>query len=135
MKTVLEVLKNFPVLLILLTSLTVNAGNEPANLRRTWQGIPGLERTANGRVFVTWFSGGRQEPAVENTVYLCQSDDQGRTFTEPLPMAGPQNGSRAFDPTVWIDPDGRLWLIFNRGNRENAQHAVYARICDDPDAA
>jgi len=26
--------------------------------KRTWQGIPGLERTDKGRVFVTWFTGG-----------------------------------------------------------------------------
>ena len=30
--------------------------------KRTWQGIPGLERTAKGRVFVSWFTGGTKEP-------------------------------------------------------------------------
>jgi hypothetical protein len=25
---------------------------------RAWQGIPGLERTAKGRVFSSWFTGG-----------------------------------------------------------------------------
>ena len=109
------------------------AANSNAPLR-TWQGIPGLERTAQGRVFISWFSGGPKEPAPENTVYLCHSDDQGRTFTEPQPMAGPKNGARAFDPTLWIDPPGRLWYIFNRGDKEAARHAVLARICDAPDA-
>ncbi len=101
---------------------------------RTWQGIPGLTLSAKGRVFVSWFTGGKQEPSPDNTVYLCQSDDAAKTFTEPLPMAGPKSGSRAFDPTLWIDPDGRLWYIFNRGNKESAEHGVYARRCDDPDA-
>ncbi|MDD4872706.1 MAG: sialidase family protein [Kiritimatiellae bacterium] len=118
---------------LLLVSLTF-AENEPSNLLRTWQGIPGLERTAKGRVFVSWFSGGRQEPAVENTVYLCYSDDQGKTFTDPQPIAGPRNGARAFDPTLWIDPEGKLWYIFNRGNRDTAEHGVCARICDNPEA-
>jgi hypothetical protein len=49
-------------------------------------------------------------------------------------MAGPKNGARAFDPTLWIDPEGRLWYIFNRGNKDAAEHAVHARFCDDPDA-
>jgi len=107
---------------------------EPTHLRRTWQGIPGIEKTPGGRVFVAWFSGGRLEPSVENTIFLCQSDDQGQTFTEPVPMAGPRGSARAFDPTLWICPDGRLWLIFNRGDKEHSEHGVYARTCSDPDA-
>ncbi len=102
---------------------------------RTWQGIPGLERTAKGRLFVSWFSGGPQEPSPQNTVLLCYSDDQAKSFTAPQAMAEPKQGTRCFDPTVWIDPKGRLWYIFNRGNRETAQHDVWARLCDDPDAS
>ncbi len=99
-----------------------------------WQGIPGLERTGQGRLFVTWYSGGTQEPHSENTVYLCLSDDEGKSFTRPTPMAEPRGGARAFDPTLWHAPNGTLWLIFNRGNKETAQHGVYARICSEPDA-
>lgn len=73
-----------------------------------WQGIPGLERTAKGRVFASWFSGGPKEPAPENEVYLCQSEDGGKTFTLPRVMAGPQDGARCYDPTLWTDPKGRL---------------------------
>lgn len=102
--------------------------------KRTWQGIPGLERTAQGRVFVSWFTGGSKEPAPENTVVLAYSDDAGKTFTEPQAMAVPTGGTRCFDPTLWIDPQGRLWYIFNRGNETTAQHDVHARICEDPDA-
>ena len=101
---------------------------------QTWQGIPGLERTAKGRVFSSWFTGGPKEPSPENIVLLCYSDDQAKTFTQPQAMAGPKNGTRCFDPTLWIDPKGRLWYIFNRGNKDTAVHDVHARICDDPDA-
>ena len=101
---------------------------------RTWQGIPGLERSARGRLFISWFTGGPKEPAPENTVVLAYSDDEGRTFTEPQALAVPSDGSRCFDPTLWIDPRGRLWYIFNRGNKTSAVHDVHARICDDPDA-
>jgi len=111
------------------------SADQPSNAKRTWQGIPGLERTPNGRLFVSWFSGGPKEPAPENTVYLCRSDDQGHSFTEPVPMARPTGSGRAFDPTLWRDPGGRLWYIFNRGNKKTAEHSVYARTCADPDAA
>ena len=104
--------------------------------KRTWQGIPGLERTAKGRVFVSWFTGGTKEPAPENTVLLSHSDDGGKTFSAPQAMGLPLNdGTRCFDPCLWIDPKGRLWYIFNRGNKDTAKHDVWARICDDPDAS
>jgi len=106
----------------------------PADLVRTWQGIPGIERTPRGRIFVSWYSGGSKEPAPENSVLVAYSDDRGATFTEPAAVAGPRGGARAFDPTLWLDPAGRLWYIFNRGDRDAGKHGVYARICTRPDA-
>lgn len=102
---------------------------------RTWQGIPGIEQTPRGRIFAAWYSGGAKEPSTENFVVLSRSDNGGRTFTSPEVMAGPRDGGRAFDPTLWLDPGGRLWYIFNRGNRDTGKHEVYARICSKPDAA
>ncbi|MBN8733462.1 MAG: exo-alpha-sialidase, partial [Acidobacteria bacterium] len=106
----------------------------PADLVRLWQGIPGIERTARGRTFVAWYTGGAKEPAVENTVVLAYSDDGGATYTGPEVIAGPRGTARAFDPTLWVDPSGRLWTIFNRGDREAGKHGVHARICAKPDA-
>lgn len=120
--------------LLLFTTVSVVAEDRTADPKRTWQGIPGLERTAKGRVFVSWFTGGPKEPAPENEVLLCYSDDQAETFTMPRVMAEPKDGTRCFDPTLWIDPKARLWYVFNRGNKDTAQHDVWARICDDPDA-
>lgn len=123
------------IVALALAPLAGVSAEKTAPLHRAWQGIPGLERTPKGRVFVSWFSGGPKEPAAENTVLLCQSDDQGKTFTAPMSMAGPNAAGRAFDPTLWRDPRGMLWYIFNRGNKDTAQHGVYARTCADPDAA
>jgi predicted neuraminidase len=106
----------------------------PAGVVRTWQGIPGVERTPGGRIYVAWYTGGSREPAPENAVVLSYSDDRGATFTEPDVIAGPRDGARAFDPTLWLDPGGRLWYIFNRGNRDAGRHGVYARVCAKPDA-
>jgi predicted neuraminidase len=103
--------------------------------KRTWQGIPGLERTAKGRIFVSWFTGGTKEPEPENTVVLSQSDDGGKTFSAPQAMGLPLNdGTRCYDPCLWVDPKGRLWYLFNRSVKDSTKHGVYARICDAPDA-
>jgi len=108
---------------------------DAGQLCQAWAGIPGIEVTPDGSIFVACFSGGDKEPAPENTIYLTTSRDGGRTFSRPVAVAGPENGTRAFDPTLWIDPLGRLWLVFNRGNKETAEHGVFARICAAPDAA
>ncbi len=126
---------NARMILALLISVISVSAEKPADLLRTWQGIPGLERTPKGRLFVSWYSGGTKEPAPENTVYLSYSNDNGKRFSAPVPMAGPRGGDRTFDPTLWLDPQRRLWYIFNRGNKDQGRHGVYARICERPDAA
>jgi hypothetical protein len=117
---------------------TIHAA-EPVTIdlsKRTWQGIPGLERTANGRLFVSWFTGGTKEPEPLNTVVLSHSDDGGKTFSAPQAMGLPLNdGTRCYDPCLWIDPKGRLWYLFNRSIKDSTKHGVYARICDAPDAS
>ncbi len=124
---------------ILLSPLTVLHAADPVAVdlaTRTWQGIPGLERTPNGRVFVSWFTGGPKEPAPDNTVVLSFSDDNGRTFSAPEAMALPlSDGTRCYDPCLWIDPKGRLWYLFNRSVKDSTRHGVYARICDAPDTS
>jgi len=84
---------------------------------------------------VSWFTGGPKEPDPENTVVLCHSDDGGKTFSQPEKMAVPgNNGTRCYDPCLWIDPKGRLWYFFNRSREKSVVHGVCARICDCPDA-
>jgi len=87
-------------------------------------------------VFVSWFTGGSKEPEPLNTCVLSHSDDGGKTFSAPQALALPlDDGTRCYDPCLWIDPKGRLWYLFNRSVKDSSRHGVYARICDDPDAA
>lgn len=94
---------------------------------RIWQGIPGIEITKRGKIFSTFYSGGSDEE-MGNYVVLLKSDD-GINFSEPIAAVYKEN-SRCFDECIWIDPKGRLWLIWS----VMPNHAVYGVICDNPDA-
>jgi len=79
---------------------------------RTFQGIPGIERTASGRLFAVWYGGGTLECA-ENYVMLVCSDDDGVTWSEPVAVVDPANHFvRAFDSTLWISPNGRFYWFW-----------------------
>ena len=93
------------------------------------QGIPGIECTRNGRLFATFYSGGIKEET-GNYCLLVFSDDNGKTWSEPLAVAFYEN-HRCYDPCLWIDPQGRLWFFWS----VMPDHAVYAAICENPDAA
>ncbi|MBN1445347.1 MAG: exo-alpha-sialidase [Candidatus Omnitrophica bacterium] len=103
------------------------------SIGQQWAGIPGIEITPGGRVFVVWYSGGEDEPDDENTIYMCTGNDGGRSFSKAVKMAEPRDGFRAFDPALWIAPGGSLWLIFNRGHKDKGKCAVYGRVCREPD--
>jgi len=95
---------------------------------RLWQGIPSIEVTRGGRIFVTFYSGGTREQ-LGNYSLLIKSDDGGVSFSEPVAVAI-ENGGRAFDPCLWIDPLGRLWFTWARCPNDG----VRAVICENPDA-
>jgi hypothetical protein len=76
-----------------------------------FQGIPGIERAANGRLWATWYGGGTGEDR-HNYIMLVTSSDNGKTWSKLRLVIDPDRGGpcRAFDPCLWHDPDGRLWL-------------------------
>lgn len=95
---------------------------------RKWQGIPSVEVTRNGRLFITFYSGGEtEEPG--NYCVLLQSDD-GVTFGEPIAVVYAGKEARCFDPCLWMDPRGRLWFTWAVKPEGN----VYYTICEYPDA-
>ena len=92
---------------------------------RVWQGIPGIERTKNGRLFATFYSGGVKE---EYGNFCLLLREKGDTF-ETIAVADVEQ-SRCYDPCLWIDPLGRLWFFWS----VMPDHRVECVICDDPDA-
>ncbi len=96
---------------------------------RVWQLVPTIERTKKGRLFATFYSGADSE-TLGNYCVLVKSDDDAKTWTEPIAVTYDGEMHRCFDPIVWIDPLGRLWFTWSRGHEDG----VYGVICEDPDA-
>lgn len=94
---------------------------------RIWQGIPSIEVTKKGRIFVTFYSGGTKEE-YGNFAFVVKCDD-GKNFSEPI-VSAYKDGYRCFDPCLWIDPLGRLWFTWAIAPED----AVWGSVCDDPDA-
>ncbi len=95
--------------------------------KNLWVGIPSIEVTKKGRTFLTFYSGGTKEE-IGNYVLLIKSED-GVNFSEPVAVCF-EEGYRCYDPCIWIDPLGRLWLTWSRCPDD----ALFGAICDDPDA-
>ena len=85
-----------------------------ADSLRHWQGISSLASTSNTRLWVCWYSGGITE-CYENYVLLATSNDSGETWSKPILAIDPPGMTRAFDPAIWCDPTGRLWLFWAQG--------------------
>ena len=98
---------------------------------RIWQGIPGIAITKKGRIFSAFYSGGTKEEE-GNYVVLLKSDDDGKTFSEPITAVFNKNGGRCFDEIIWIDPKGRLWLCW--AYQGEIGEGEYASVCENPDA-
>lgn len=92
--------------------VTTAPGAKHGTAARGFQGIPGLEIAPGGRLWATWYSGGKNE-GPDNFVLLVTSMDQGRSWTEPVVAIDPPGANiRAYDSVLWIDPSDRLWLFW-----------------------
>ncbi|GAA3092973.1 putative neuraminidase [Kribbella aluminosa] len=85
-----------------------------------WQGIPGVAQTGDGALWVTWYTGGPKEPSADNFAVLERSTDDGASWTRIAKIEGP-GGVRVFDPTLWVDPSGRLWHFWNQTDESIAE--------------
>lgn len=75
------------------------------------QGVPGIERTAKGRL---WAVDGRDVESTRNYQVLKYSDDDAKSWSEIKLMIMPRKGTRAMSPAIWIDPQKRLWVFWGQ---------------------
>ncbi|QDV42363.1 BNR/Asp-box repeat protein [Stieleria neptunia] len=84
-----------------------------ATNNRAFQGIPSLAVAPNGRLWATWYAGVTPGEDQNNYVVLSTSGDDGKTWTEVLIVDPDQAGPvRAYDPELWMAPDGKLRLAW-----------------------
>lgn len=98
---------------------------------RAFQGIPGIECARNGVLWATWYAGGPGEGPL-NFVLLARSGDNGNTWNVEW-VIDPPTPVRAFDPCLWMDPQGRLWLFWSQSaGLWDGRGGVWAAVTDTP---
>jgi predicted neuraminidase len=83
------------------------------NENREFSGISSIAITPKGRIWAVWYAGITPDEDVNNYVVLATSDDKGNSWKETVIIDPDQEGPvRAFDPELWIDPTGKLWVFW-----------------------
>ena len=102
---------------------------------RRWQGIPSIEVTDGGKIFVNFYSGQDAEVG-GNIMVLCVSTDGGKSFRScEAVVEHPDPQCRIYDPCLWIDPHGVLWMSWTQARGFNdGRSGVWVSQCTDPDA-
>ncbi len=96
--------------------VNLKPGKDYADNTRLFQGIPGMERASNGRLWALWYAGGAGEGEL-NYVTLVTSGDDGNSWSGPKLVIDPPGPVRAYDPAIWHDPNGRLWVFWAQSFR------------------
>jgi hypothetical protein len=124
-----------PDLALAPVALNLAPGPQYHALARLWQGIPSVERGSDGCFYATWYSGGKTEDP-DNYTLVVRSTDEGQSWSEPILVIDPPDKVRAFDPNLWTDPRGRLWLFWAQSwELFDGRVGVWWSVCDDPGAA
>jgi len=80
---------------------------------RKFTGIPSLAISQNGRMWATWYAGVTPAEDSNNYVVVATSGNGGQIWEEVLAIDPDGPGpARSYDPEIWIDPDGKLWVFW-----------------------
>jgi predicted neuraminidase len=113
-------------------------GDAYSDAYRMFQGIPGIARTNTGQLWACWYGGGITEDR-HNYVMLARSSGDGRLWSRVYLVIDPdgEGPTRAFDPCLWTDPAGRLWLFWAQGyeRQTDGWSGVWAMSTVEPDGA
>ena len=111
-----------------------------ASTTRAFQGIPSLACGREGRLWAVWYGGITPGEDDNNYVILAVSADNGATWSKEKLVIDPEGPVRAFDPEIWLAPDGKLWLFWAQGLDRpaklgpNGVWAITAIEADSPEA-
>jgi hypothetical protein len=106
-----------------------------ARAKRTCTGVPSLAVSRGGRLWAAWYSGKTPGEIIERCPHsytvLSTSGDGGKTWKEVLAIDPDGPGPlKAYDPRPWIDPDGKLWMIWHHASVREA----WAITADDAES-
>ena len=108
---------------------------------RSFQGIPSIACTAQGRIWAAWLSGGTKEPHIDNYAVLAYSDDGGKTWVDPALVIDHPDSKRVRINfiTLWADESNKLWMCWGQAAgdwnlKENAYISSFCVCMENPDA-
>jgi hypothetical protein len=103
--------------------------------KRAFQGIPSLAISPGGRFWATWYAGISPAEDENNYVVVSTSGDKGKTWKEVHIIDPDGEGPvRAFDPEIWIDPDGKLWSFWAQAiGHDGTISGVWCITTENPD--
>lgn len=126
-----------PDLALLPPTIVTSPGPEYDESQRGAQGVPGIERAPDGRLWATWYTGKAKNGVESPTSYcvLVTSDDDGRTWSDFKLVIQPRRFTHTYDPCLWLDPNGKLWLFWAQSaGMQDGRMGVWAITTIEPDA-
>ena len=101
--------------------------------KRRIQMASSLAVADNGRIWTVWYAGPTPNEDSNNYVVLANSGDDGATWKETLVIDPDGLGPvRAYDPEIWLDPQGRMWVFWAQAVNGGAQAQTWAIVTDNP---
>lgn len=103
---------------------------------RKFTGISSIAVSPKGRIWAVWYTGKSPGENENNYVVVSSSGDDGNTWQEIIAIDPDGDGpSRAFDPELWVDPNGKLWVFWAQSVGHTGTVAgVWAMTTKNPDS-
>ena len=111
-------------------------GPDHVKSSRGAQGVPAIERSAQGRLWAAWYAGRSQRGVESSSSYcvLATSGDDGQSWLEKL-VIQPRQFVHTYDPCLWIDPQRRLWFFWAQSaGVQDGRMGVWAMVTTDADS-